>query len=236
MRISLLLLTGAIALFSFKPNGFGDLVPDTDPSVTFSTQSGNHVSCKTKVNMPGFVGLTTKFVVGFYLSPDTTIDTNDQLIGTFTVNPAGLSTVNCTLNNIDLAALSVGNGTYYIGTYVDIHNDVAENGMTPEIPNNSWAFRNSGGEFTVINFPGLDVGIEKTKLEERLICSRQTNGSYIIRSTTNEMLHTGIRNIEGRLIYNGSGAEVTIPPQVPGLYVLSVTNEAGITVTKKVWW
>jgi hypothetical protein len=237
MRKSLLILS-TIAFIGFTPlteSGFGDLSINGSATASTGSQFGNFVTCKTTVNIMGFSSPPNTFKVGFYLSTDTTITITDKLIGTYTVIPAmGMTSATCTLNNKDLTTLSVANGTYYIGTIVDVDNTVAENGMTPEIDNNSWAYRN-GSVMKTITYPALDAGLNGRIMQERIIEKRDQDGALILTSKSGDKLLVELRDLQGKLLLTNSGEVVTIPAQADGVYVITI-KENGLQYSGKRSW
>ena len=234
----LILLSTTILLFGFtffKPLGYPDLSPDTNPTQTYATQFGNSVNVSANVFMllPPING---SFTVGFYLSTDTTIAITDKLIATYTVYISGFPTPSstmCSINNIDLSQLSVASGTYYIGTFVDNGNNVAENGFAIEIDNNSWAFRNATGAFKVINYPGLDLGINEFKIKNDFEKNYLLDGNLELKSKSESSINVQLYALDGKLIYKNNDIRIVIPKISSGVYLLLIETENG-TLKEKI--
>jgi hypothetical protein len=238
MKKVLSLVTAVIVLTAFIPSsniGFGDLAFDGNPASTYGSQYGNFVTVKAKVLIQAFPNLTTPFKVGFYLSTDTTISLTDKKIATYTVVPGNSATMaTFTISNIDLTTLSVANNTYYIGAYVDIDNDVAENGTTPEFENNAWAFRN-GTTMKTIVYPAPDASIGSLQIAERVSETRDADHNVVIRSRNGEQLQVNVTTLEGKLIFSDKGEIVVIPSPRNGVYFLEISNGKESTVQKRLW-
>lgn len=219
----IILCTAAMAFTSGPESGFIDLIVDPTPANSYATQAGNNLSCYTKAVM-ALPGASGAFKVGFYLSTDTIIETTDILVGSF--NVSGLSSSNPNASgssvNIDLATKSIPTGSYYVGAFVDYESAVAENGMTPEIDNNGWAFRNGSGVKKVINYPGQDVGILKNDVSQSIQKKYDAEGALVLTNLKGEDISVELYDIQGKLIQKERGASVTLAGRDRSVYLLVV--------------
>jgi hypothetical protein len=224
-------------VFAFTELGFPDLQPEHSPAASYANAFGNTVTCGTKavlINSP--ISGSSAFKVGFYLSTDSTISTTDLLIGSVTVTSITPNqSVTCVVHNINLASLSVPTGTYYIGTYIDKDNQIAENGMTPELENNGWAFRNSAGALNVITYPALNAGVDDLGIMPRLQRSFSADGDLNIVNNNNQPVTAELRSIDGKLLERQSGSSLSFGKQPAGIYLL-VINPEGRAASEKFLW
>lgn len=231
MKKNLLLFGSTLLLLAFKPNpsGFPDLRPDGNPANSYATQGGNMVSCYTKALLEASpISGSSAFKVGFYLSTDTAITTSDLLIGTYSVTYIGTSApVTCSVTNVDLTTKSVPTGTYYIGVYVDYLNEINENGMTPELANNNWSFKDANKVYKVIHYPGLDVGIAENKISNDVEKQVSANGDLTLKSKTGSDLRVEVYSIDGRLLQKEKGNEVFLERKENEVVILKITTEKG---------
>lgn len=230
MKKPLLIIScfAAMAFTSDPETGFVDIIADRSAAVSYSTQYGNTLNCYTKavLNLPG---VASAFKVGFYLSTDTIIETTDILVGSFNVSSLSGSSpsVSGSALNINLATKSVPTGTYYVGAFVDYENAVAENGMTPEIDNNGWAFRNSSGTMTVVHYPGLDVGIKANELNNQIEKTRTAEGELVLSIKNGEEMQVEVYDLSGKLIQKEKGNRIILMPRNQTIYLINIKTSRG---------
>jgi hypothetical protein len=231
MKKHLFIISASLIALAFKiiPTGYPDLRPDYTTTNSYATQFGNQVSCYTKAILDASpISGNSAFKVGFYLSTDTIITTSDLRIGSQSISSIALfSAISCSAVGVDLATKSVPQGTYYIGTYVDYENTVAENGFNPELDNNHWTFKNANGTPKVITYPAADVGIAEYNVYSEVEKQFSPDGRLMIKSKTANDVMVEIYSIDGKLLQKEKGQEVVLNAHNSEIVILKITTNKG---------
>lgn len=237
MKKLLFIISASLMALAFKviPTGFPDLRPDYTTTNSYATQFGNQVSCYTKAILDASpISGSSAFKVGFYLSTDTVISTNDLMIGSCSVNYIGIqSPVTCSVIGIDLATKSVPQGTYYIGTFVDYENNISENGFNPELDNNHWTFKNANGSPKVISYPAADVGLAEYSIYDDFEREYTHSGELIVKSKNAQDLTVELYSIDGKLIQKEKGTEIILKQHNSEIVILKISTKRG-SVSEKI--
>jgi len=132
---------------------FGPDLVMTGLNVPSSATSGNPINVSSSIANIGEGTVQVYFDVGFYLSPDPVITTNDILIGFRALNylPVGGSNSESTTVNISASIVA---GTYYFGGIADDSNTIQEGNE-----NNNTI---SAGTITIVAGPDLELSTLRT--------------------------------------------------------------------------
>lgn len=232
MKAQLLFITMFFCSCTFwSQSNIEELYPTRTSSVSYAVQTNNNLDYYSEIRNSdyNYGPFIPGFNAGFYLSVDTTISPSDILVADYPVPCMNSQSCNTSSNgwewlkpisatNIDLTLQSIPTGTYYVGVYLDRQNVIIE--FTKA--NNGWAFRN-GNVFTTVNYPVLDVGISKNDLQKDLVKYDRGNG-LVLKSRTGREIGVEVFSLDGRLLLNERSAEVSVPKQHTGIYILKVSS------------
>jgi len=126
------------------------------PDLTYENPNhsvaGTTVGVSVRVRNAAGAGTADASVLGYYLSPNSTISTADYLIGTDAVPALGSGGFSSENINVDVRSIypPIPSGTYYVGIFVDHGTVVAESSEG----NNTYSFASPQVTITTMSAPG----------------------------------------------------------------------------------
>jgi len=163
---------------------------------------GSIIANATNLNVSGITvenignGTVGSSTVGYYLSTNTIINTNDYLIGTDPVSALGAGGTSNESFSVTLSALNIPNGTYYfgmIGDYNNIRNESNENNNRCYFPSPKITIASCDDGIMNGTETGVDCGGSCQACESDLIMDNCAVVS--INSTTLTLTNAVIKNI-----------------------------------------
>jgi Bacterial pre-peptidase C-terminal domain/CARDB len=121
-----------------------------------NASAGTVLTATYQIENSGVSDITSSFRVGFYLSSDGTITTNDTFLGSSIISSLGGKQVSGSLTKNLTIPSGLAAGTYYLGMFIDSLG--ADNGG--QIAEKNDSNRTSGGVWTVGNNSSVGDGID----------------------------------------------------------------------------
>ncbi|MBA3899310.1 MAG: T9SS type A sorting domain-containing protein [Bacteroidetes bacterium] len=194
---------------------------------TYYVSDGNKISCFTKIGRNPFMDSNIQFRVGFYLSTDEVINTNDYLIGFVNFNTMPNVEQHVFIEDILFSSIQgLPFGEYYFGVFVDDLNQIEE---VDEL-NNKVVARGPK-----VNYSGVSVG--SYVKDDDFKVYKDGFDNLKIEASNGKTATVEIYSLEGKKVYQQhyvSKATVNKSEIGAGVFIVMFRSEERIKLIQKI--